>query len=138
VTTSEGTDDETGRAYDMRVARWMRPILAACGMGRRRTRIALTDSVLRVRAGIWFRVQIDRQSVRRVSRERDVWWAIGVHTDLRSRWLVNGSPRNIVALELDPPARGRMAGIAIKVRRLGLSLEDPERFISAWPPDVRA
>jgi hypothetical protein len=100
-------------------------------------RILLTETALTVRAGIWFRVQIDRAAVQRVARQRDAWWAIGVHTDFRRGWLVNGSPRGIVSVELDPPARGRMAGLPIKVRRLGLSLEDPVGFVSAWPLAVR-
>jgi hypothetical protein len=132
------TDPTTAdRTYRMRVARWMRPILAASGMSQRRVRIVLTETSLTVRAGIWFRVQIDRSAVQRVARQRDAWWAIGVHTDFRRGWLVNGSPRGIVAVELDPPARGRMAGLPINVRRLGLSLEDPDDFIGAWPPAVR-
>ena len=60
-----------------------------------------------------------------------MWWAIGVHTDFRGAWLVNGSPRAIVMVELDPPARARMAGISVTVKRLGLSLEDPDAFVSA-------
>jgi hypothetical protein len=120
--------------YRLRVARWMRPILAASGMGRRRVRVVLTDAQLQVRAGIWFRADIDRAALRRVSCQRDVWWAIGVHTDFRGRWLVNGSPRGIVAIDFDPPARARMAGIIVKVRRLGLSLEDPDGFARACAP----
>lgn len=55
----------------------------------------------------------------------------GVHTDLRGSWLVNGSASGIVDLRLDPLAHGRMAGIPITVRRLGLGLQDPEGFLDA-------
>ena len=59
----------------------------------------------------------------------DVWWAIGVHSDFRGSWLVNGSMEGIVFLDLDPPARGRSGPIPIRIKRLGLGLEDPEDFL---------
>jgi hypothetical protein len=121
----------------MRVARWMRPLLALCGMGRRSRRIVLTDSSLEVRAGVWFRLRVARDTVRHVGRERDTWWAIGVHTDLRRTWVVNGSPRGMVSVQFDPPARGRMAGIPIHVRRLLLSVTERDEFLAEWPADVR-
>jgi hypothetical protein len=115
----------------------MRPLLALGGMGRRSRRIVLTDSSLEVRAGIWFRLRVDRDTIRRVGRERDIWWAIGVHTDLRRTWVVNGSPRGMVSLQFEPPGRGRMAGIPIRVRRLLLSVTERDQFLAEWPADVR-
>ncbi len=66
----------------------------------------------------------------RASRERDVWWAIGVHTDFSGSWLVNGSAAGIVNLVLREPVRGRSVGAAVTVRRLGLGLDDPEGFLA--------
>ena len=117
--------------FRMRSARWMRPILAVSGLGPTRVRIVLSDAELVVRAGPWFRARIPRSSLRSAGRRRDAWWAIGVHTDFRGAWLINGSPRGIVMVEVDPPARGRMAGIPVKLKRLGLSLDDPDAFLSA-------
>jgi len=124
----------TPREFRLRYARWMRPILAATGMGPRWVKIELSDTDLTVRAGLWFTGIIPRSSIRAFGRQRDAWWAIGVHTDFRGAWLVNGSPRNIVMLTVDPPARARMAGISVKVKRLGLSLEDPDAFMAALTP----
>jgi hypothetical protein len=50
---------------------------------------------------------------------------------MRGTWLVNGSATGVVDLRIDPPARGRMAFIHIKVRRLGLGLQDPDGFLKA-------
>ena len=121
----------TRREFRLRYARWMRPIMAATGIGPRRVRIELSDIDLTVRAGVWFTAAIPRSSIRAVARQRDAWWAIGVHTDFRGAWLVNGSPRGIVMLAVDPPARARMAGFSVTVKRLGLSLEDPDAFAAA-------
>jgi hypothetical protein len=107
---------------------WMFVLL---GLGPRWSRVELDDAWLTVRMGWAFRARIPRASIRRARRERDVWWAIGVHGDLRGGWLVNGSATGIVALEIDPPAAGRVIGVPVRLKRLGLGLEDPERFLEA-------
>jgi hypothetical protein len=83
-----------------------------------------------VRWGIAFRATIPRTSIRRAALHRDVWWAIGVHADLRFKsWLVNASKHGIVFLDILPPARGRSGPFRITIERLGLGLEDPEGFL---------
>jgi len=116
----------------------MRPLLALSGLGARRFKVELSYTELVVRAGIWFRARIARASIRAVERRGDSWWAIGVHSDFRGGWIVNGSPRGMVVVNLDPPARARVSGLSLKVRRLALSLEDPDAFISAAAPPTSA
>jgi len=120
--------------FALRYARWMRPLLAVTGLGPRRVSIELSDTELRVRAGVWFRATVPRSSVNAVQRRGDTWAAIGVHTNFRGTWLVNGSPGGIVVVDIDPPVRARGIGCRVKLKRLGLSLEDPDRFISACAP----
>ena len=100
-------------------------------LGERHAEVSLTDGKLRVRMGWAFRAMIPRGSIRRAARHRDVAWAIGVHVlDIRLRtWLVNGSSRGIVFLDLDPPAKGRTGPFPITIQRLGLGLEDPDAFV---------
>jgi hypothetical protein len=100
-------------------------------LGRKHSEVHLRGRELHVRMGWAFDAHVPRSSIRAATRYRDVWWAIGVHTDLRGSWLVNGSAVGIVDLRLDPPARGRIAGIPINVSRLGLGLQDPEGFLEA-------
>jgi hypothetical protein len=101
------------------------------GMGPRHSAVELDDAELRVRMGVSFRARIPRSSLRDAARGGSAWLSIGVHANLRfDSWLVNGSPRGIVWLHVDPAGRGRALGIPVRVRRLGLSLEQPEAFLA--------
>jgi len=100
--------------------------------------VILSDDALRVRMGIWFHVEVPRSSIKGAGRYRDVWWAIGAHTDFNGGWLVNGSSKGIVFLDIDPRQPGRGIGFRTSVRRLGLGLEDPDGFLAALgaPPET--
>jgi hypothetical protein len=54
----------------------------------------------------------------------------GIHGNLRGVWWMNGSLDNLVALDIDPPATDRVWGIAVKPRRVVVSLKTPEGFIA--------
>ena len=112
--------------FPIRYSPWLRWLFVRL-LGRRRSEIRLLPEELHVRMGWAFDAHVPRSS----TRYHDVWWAIGVHTDLRGAWLVNGSPAGIVELRLHHPARGRFAGIPIAVRRLVLGLADPNGFMTS-------
>ena len=122
-------------AFDF--SRWLRPVFWLIGAGPSRSAVELDADGLVVRFGFGFRARIPRSSIRGARRERNVPWAIGVHTDFRKRWLVNGSPRGIVSMTLEPPGRGRCLGVPVTARVLALGLEEPEGFLAALgvPPD---
>ena len=62
---------------------------------------------------------------------RDVLLTRGVH-GWRGRWLVNGSRHNIAEMDIDPRARGTlMVVVPLKLRLLAVSVEEPDRFLSA-------
>ena len=85
-----------------------------------------------MKMGWAFKATVPRSSIRRVQRGTTRVYGIGVHANLRfDTWLVNGSAEGIVWLDLDPPARARTAGIPVRVKRLGLGLEDPDGFVAA-------
>lgn len=100
-------------------------------LGTRRSEVRLTSTDLRVRMGWAFEATVPRASIRGASRWRDWPWAIGVHGNLRGSWLVNGSATGLVQLAIDPPARARTAGFPVKLRWLGLGLQDPDGFLAA-------
>jgi hypothetical protein len=117
------------RSFPIRYSRLSRWFFEPLLLGRRFSEVSLTDGELRVRMGWAFVATIPRSAIRRAARHRNIWWAIGVHADFRGSWLVNGSMEGIVFLDLDPPAKGRSGPFPIRIKRLGLGLEDPEDFL---------
>jgi len=54
----------------------------------------------------------------------------GVH-GFGGDWLVNGSSRGIVELNIDPKARARVLGVPLPLKRLRISVVEPEALIHA-------
>jgi hypothetical protein len=118
------------RSFPIRYSKVSRWFFTPLRLGAGHAKVELTDDALRVGMGWAFRATIPRRSIRRAALHRDVWWAIGVHSDRRFKsWLVNGSSQGIVFLDLLPPAKGRAGPFPITIERLGLGLEDPEGFL---------
>ena len=108
----------------------VKALLVLVGMGPRFAGVELDATALTVRMGWGFRASIPRASIHGARRERNWPWAIGVHTNFAGSWLVNGSADRLVSMEVSPPAAGRCMGVPVTVRRLGLSLEDPDGFLA--------
>lgn len=118
------------RTFPIRYSKLSRLFFAPLRLGARHAKVEVTDDTLRVRMGWAFRATIPRRSIRRAALHRDVWWAIGVHSDRKFKsWLVNGSSKGIVFLDLLPPAKGRAGPSPVTIERLGLGLEDPEGLL---------
>jgi hypothetical protein len=123
------------RRFPIRYSKFSRLFFVPLRLGARHAKVDLTDDALRVRMGWAFRATIPRRSIRRAALHGDVWWAVGVHSDLRFKsWLVNGSSQGIVFLDLLPPAEGRAGPFPITIERLGVGLEDPEGFLRQLQP----
>lgn len=54
----------------------------------------------------------------------------GVH-GRKGRYLVNGSARGLVQIELTPPQRARMLGMPIELRELTVSVAEPHALVAA-------
>ncbi len=117
--------------FAFRYALPLLPLFWLLGMGPASSSLRLDDITLRVRMGPWFRCSVPRTAIRHAVHAPDSWWAIGVHTDFAGHWVVNGSPRGMVQVRLEPPAAGAFFGIPIRVRWLSLGLEDPDGFLAA-------
>lgn len=116
--------------FEFRYDRWCGWILGAVGSGRRFSRVAVTETELDVRLGPAFRGVISRESIRSARRWRGLVFGWGAH-GWRGRWLVNGSSKGIVVLQIDPPGSGRVIGFPVTVRELAVSVEDPEGLCAA-------
>ncbi len=105
-----------------------RPLMTVLGLGPRRSGVDLMGSEVVVRLGWAFTGRIPRAAVVSASREPRKRISIGVH-GWRGDWLVNGSSRGIVVLEIDTPVPARALGVRIGLHRLSVSLENPDGFL---------
>ena len=48
----------------------------------------------------------------------------------RGRWLVNGAAGPLVALQLEPAVRARVARFPVRVRELMVSVDDPDGLVA--------
>jgi hypothetical protein len=120
------------RRFAIRYSPRLRWLFELAGLGPRHSIVERRRDALVVRMGWAFSAVVPVRDIADVSRERDVWWAIGVHTNFSGSWLVNGAATGIVKLELAEPVRGRSAGFEVAVRTLGLGLDDPDGFMATF------
>ena len=94
--------------------------------------VELSDDTIRVRLSWAFSARIPRRLVATAGpgKPPTIRLTAGAH-GWGGRWLVNGAPDGIVALELSEPVRAFTAGFPIRLRHLAVSLEDPDAFLAA-------
>jgi hypothetical protein len=97
--------------------------------GSRKATVELTTDSLAVRLGLTWSATIPRSSITAADRDPLRTISIGAH-GWAGNWLVNTSTKGLVALTIDPEVRGRCFGFPIKLRRLHLSLADPDAFLT--------
>ena len=83
-----------------------------------------------VRMGWAFRTRFPRAAVASVAPAPDRWLTRGVH-GFGGRWLVNGAGTGIRRIDLEPPQRAFVAGVAIRLKQLLVSVEDPDALCAA-------
>jgi hypothetical protein len=123
----------SGRRFQIDYSRWNGRFMGALGLGPRFSGVAIGDSDVRVRMGWAFDAKIPIANIRRIAAAERPFFAWGVH-GWRGRWLVNGSSRGIVALEIDPQVRGWTMCFPLRLRTVYVSLADPDRFLHALAP----
>jgi hypothetical protein len=110
-------------------------LLSLLGLGPARSGVEVDHASVRVRMGWAFRAELPRSAVRAASRqERLPFPGWGVH-GWRGRWLVNGSSRGLVRIELEPASTARTVGFRISLRELWLSLEQPDELVAVLRRD---
>jgi hypothetical protein len=122
--------DDGARRFPFRFSGWLLPLFWIVGLSQRSSLVELDDDELRVRMGWAFRARIPRSAIVRSRRGGNLWFSIGVHGGF-GVWAVNGSAQGTVWIDIDPPVRAGAVGFPIRLRRLALGLEDPDRFLGA-------
>ena len=92
--------------------------------------VELDDDWVRVQMSYAFRLAVPRSSIRSAARDEGRVYGWGVH-GWRGLWLVNGSSRGIVRIEIEPRARGRVLGWPVRVRTLLVAVEDPSALVAS-------
>lgn len=111
---------------------YLRSLFSLLGCGPSRSEVVLEHGELLVRMGWMFSMRMPVDSVRRAKHGEARWWlGIGVH-GLFGLWQINGALGSVVTLELEPPVRAKLLSVVpVKVRRLHVSVEDPDAVIAA-------
>ncbi len=108
-------------------SRGLLPLFVALGTGPARSSIEVGPSEVRVRMGWAFRAVIPRRAVRSVRRDDGPVRGWGVH-GWNGRWLVNGSSRGLVRVELDD-VRARVIGVPVRLETLRVGTTEPDRLV---------
>lgn len=107
------------------------PLLIVTGMPQRRAWVEVDEETVRVRMAWGFSADIPRAAVLSARPlEGRVPLSIGVH-GWRGRWLVNGSRSGLVVVDIDPPQTARVGGVPVSLRKLTVSVEDPDDLVDA-------
>lgn len=122
----------TGKRYRISYGA-LGPLLTVLGLGRRFSFIERSGDQLHVKMGWGFRARFPVASIRSVTPYSGVAMGIGVH-GFGGNYLVNGKANGIVTLEIEPTARAFVIGIPVKLRKLSVSLDEPEQFIAGFRP----
>jgi hypothetical protein len=108
----------------------MRLLLIGMGLGPRHSLVDVDEQHLTVKMGWAFRANVPRNNVVAAVASRRTTISIGVH-GWRGRWLVNGSGRGLVEIDIAPPSRGWVLGVPVKLRQIIVSAVDPDALVAA-------
>jgi hypothetical protein len=109
---------------------WYRVLSYAVGLPPSSSYVDLDNEHVQVRMGWAFRSRFPRSAIVSVS-ELDVRpLSRGVH-GFRGRWLVNGSARGIVSVQLSPPGRAYLMGFPLRLQELMVSVAEPTALAAA-------
>ena len=110
------------------ISRWLLTLLA---VGPGRSGAAVGDSDVAVTMGWGFGGRAPLRSISSATPiEETMAVTRGVH-GWRGDWLVNGAGDGLVEVRFEPPMRAHVVGVPVRVRRLRVSVDDPEGFALA-------
>lgn len=103
---------------------WYRVLSRLVGLSPADAFVELAGEQVTVRMAWAFSSKFPRAAVASVSCPEMRPLSRGVH-GFAGRWLVNGSGKGIVAIELNPAQRGHVLGVPVTLRELLISLQEP-------------
>src|SRR5262245_39260560 len=109
---------------------WYRWLSSALGLTPSRSYVALAGDEVEVRMGWAFRSRFPRSAIVTTAVPDLRPLSRGVH-GFGGRWLVNGSGRGILSLQLVPAQRAYVLGVPVRLRELLVSVSEPSRLAAA-------
>jgi hypothetical protein len=109
-----------------------RPFASAIGLGPSQSQVLVSGESLSVKMGWAFRAEIPLSSVASVSLAEDVpwYWGVGAHVIGKNTWIMNGTLKNLVEIDMEQLVPARVAGLKIQLLTLFVSVQDPQELIS--------
>jgi hypothetical protein len=92
--------------------------------------VEVNGEEVRVQMGWAFRSRFPRTAVVLATKTDRKPLSLGVH-GFAGRWLVNGSGRGILTINLAPIQRGYVMGFPVRLRQLMVSIAEPEVLAAA-------
>jgi hypothetical protein len=131
VASMSPTDDGATSRFEIRVDPAFRALFTILGAGRHHDYVEVGATALRVRLGWLFVATVPRSAVGQVVHHADMYGGWGAH-GWRGRWLVNGSSKGIVEIDLTVRQRAHLlGGWPISLSVLYVSFVDPDGFLTA-------
>jgi hypothetical protein len=125
------TDDGSVSRYAIRVDPAFRFLFTILGAWATSDYVEVGTTTVRIRLGWLFHATIARSAITDVRHHADMHGGWGAH-GWRRRWLVNGSSKGIIQLELSPRQPARLLGVwPISLDTVSVSLVEPEGFLAA-------
>ena len=118
------------RWFPFRYGTFSKLLLSALGCGPGRSSIAIGERDVAVRMGWAFAGRAPLTSVQSARPLDGVVISRGAH-GWRGDWLVNGAGAGLVEILFDPPMAGHVLAVPVKVRRLRISVDDPDGLVAA-------
>jgi hypothetical protein len=110
--------------FPIRFDAWYRLLSSALLISPSTSFVELNGDHVNARMGWAFRARFPRSAVATVNESHMAVLSRGVH-GFGGRWLVNGSSKGLVTIDLVPAQRASMMGFPIRLRQLIVSVEDP-------------
>ena len=116
--------------FTLRYGVYSKHLLKLIGSGPAHSGVAVSDGDLAIKMGRSFDGRAPRPSVVSARSLTETVISRGVH-GWRGDWLVNGSGAGLVEILFDPPIVGHVLVFPVKVRRLRISVDDPDGLVVA-------
>jgi hypothetical protein len=118
------------RWFTLRYGRYSRYLLKLVASGPERSGIAVDAREVAITMGRCFDGRAPRTAVTSAQALPGTVVSRGAH-GWRGDWLVNGAGDRLVEIRFEPPMQGHVLMVPVRVRRLRISVDEPQALVAA-------